>query len=130
MLRLASQVSWAASMSRFRGVAAIVMAKPFCELARDLALQPAEMVDIGDDAVADIAGNRRDQGDAAGRHVDDLAGEFAAIRQHVAAQQVDADALMAPAFLGVRQRVRFGLRQAPCGGDPGDQFRSRLFTHR
>ena len=99
MLRLASQVSWAASLSRLRGVAEIVMAKPFCSMARDLAFEAAEMVDIGDDAFADVAAHRRDQRHAAGRHVDDLAGIFAAVRQHVAAEQVDAHALVAPAFL-------------------------------
>ena len=31
------------------------------ELARDHAFQPADMIDIGDDAFARLAGNRRDQ---------------------------------------------------------------------
>ena len=68
------------------------------------------MVHVSNDAVAHSAGNRRDQGDAAGRYIDDLAGEFAAIRQHVAALQVDANALMPSALLGVWQRVRFELQ--------------------
>ena len=84
--------------------------KAVLQLAGDLALQAAEMVHVSNDAVADCARNRRDQGDAAGRYIDDLAGKFAAICQHVAAEQADADALMSPALLRVRQRVRFGLQ--------------------
>ena len=116
MWRLASQVSWAASLSRLRGVAEIVMAKPFSNVARDRAFQPAEMVDIGDDALADLPADRRDQRHAAGRHVDDLAREFAPVGQHVAAEQVDAHALVPPALLGVRQDAAVWLAAAPCGG--------------
>ena len=74
------------------------------------------------------AGNRCDDGDTAGRHIDDLAWEFAAIRQHIAAEQIDANALVAPALLGVWQRLRFGLQQGHAVVDPS--FHHRLFTHR
>ena len=100
MLRLASQVSWAASLSRLRAVASIVMAKPFSKMRAIVAFEPAQMIDIGDDALARLAGDRRDQRHAARRHVDDLAGKLAPVRQHVAAEQVDLDALVAAAILG------------------------------
>src|SRR6185437_8108874 len=82
--------------------------------AGDLALEPAEMVDIGDDAFAGIANHRSDQGYAAGRHVDDLTRKFAPVGEHVAAEQVDLDPLMAPAFLRQRQNPR--ALQLRCGG--------------
>ena len=66
---------------------------------RDLAFEPAQMIDIGDDAFAWCAADRRDQRHAAGRHVDDLTGKFAPVRQHVAAEQIDLHALMAAAVL-------------------------------
>ena len=125
MLRLASQVSWAASLSRLRGVAAIVMAKPFWNCRAICAFQPAEMIDIGDDAFADVAADRRDQRHAAGRHIDDLAGKFAAVGQHVAAEQIDADALMAPALLGMRQVCDFGLRQRHAAATLALKFAAR-----
>ena len=81
------------------------------------------MVEIGDHAVADIADAGRQQGQSARRHVNNLARKFTAVRQHIAAEQVDADALMAPAFLGMRQRVRFGLRQRHAGGHLGKEIR-------
>ena len=92
---MASQVSWAASLSRLRKVASI-------------ALKPAEMVHVGDDAFAGVADDRRDNGDAAGRHVDDLARKFAPVGQHVAPEQINLDALVASALLGQRQRSRLG----------------------
>ena len=55
--------------------------------------------------------------DAAGRHVDDLAGKLAPVGQHVAAEQIDFDSLMAPAFLGQGQHSR--LWQRPCHGALG-----------
>src|SRR5664280_362360 len=45
---------------------------------------------------------------AARRHVDDLTGKLAPVGQHVAPEQVDLDALRAPALLGQRQRSRLG----------------------
>ena len=111
MCRLASQVSWAASLSRLRALAEMVMAKPLSIVARDLALEPAEMIDIGDDPFARLADHRRHQRHAARRHVDHLAGKFAPVLQHIAAEQVDLDALKAPALFGQRQDFRFGQRQ-------------------
>ena len=67
--------------------------------ARDLAFKPAEVVDIGNDAIPRRARHGRDQSHATGRHIDDLAGKLAAIRQHIAAEQVDLDALVAAAVL-------------------------------
>src|SRR5262249_2552561 len=78
---------------------------------RDLAFQPAEMIDVGDHPLTRLPRDRRDQGHAAGRHVNDLARKLAPVGQHVAAQEVYLDALMAPAFLGERQNHRFGQRQ-------------------
>ena len=102
MSRLASQVSWAASLSRLRAVAPDGHGKTIVDDAGDLALDPADMVEIGDHAVADIADAGRQQGQSARRHIDDLAGKFAPVRQHVAAEQVDFDALEAPSLLGDR----------------------------
>ena len=81
------------------------------EQARDLAFEPAEMVDIGDDAFARLADDRRDQRHAAGRHVHDLAGKLAAVGQHIAAEQVDAHALKAAALLAQRSSDSVSLRQ-------------------
>jgi hypothetical protein len=72
------------------------------QLPRDLAFQAAEVIDIGDDAVADFAADRGDQRHAARRHVNDLAREFAPVGQHVAPQQTDPDTLKAPPVLGMR----------------------------
>ena len=52
---MASQVSWAASLSRLRGGRRDRHGKAVLKRARDRAFQAAEMVDIGDDAFADIA---------------------------------------------------------------------------
>jgi hypothetical protein len=71
--------------------------------AGDLALDPADMVEIGDDAVADIADAGRQQRQPSRRHVDDLAGKLTPVRQHVAAEQVNLDPLKTPAFFGGRR---------------------------
>ena len=60
------------------------------------------MIDISDNAFARLPGDRRDQRHAARRHIHNLTGEFTPVRQHVAAQQVDAHALKAPALLAER----------------------------
>ncbi len=73
---------------------------------RDVAFEPAEMIDIGDDALARLAGDRRNQCHAAGRHVDDLTGKFTAVRKHVAAEEIDADALKAAALLAHCPQLR------------------------
>ena len=49
---------------------------------------------------------------------------------HIAAKQVDADALMAPAFLGMRQRVRFELQQRHQASTLAKEFARSLFTLR
>ncbi|BBO07240.1 hypothetical protein BwSH20_26110 [Bradyrhizobium ottawaense] len=67
------------------------------------------MVEIGDDAVADIADAGGEQREAARRHVDHLAGEFAAVRQHVAAEQVHLHPLETPTLFGGRKK--FFVRQ-------------------
>jgi hypothetical protein len=73
------------------------------ELPRDDPFQPPDVIHIGDDAFARLAGDRRDQSHAAGRHIDDLTGKLAPIRQHVAPEQVDLHALEPPALLAQRQ---------------------------
>ena len=65
------------------------------------------MVEIGNDAVADIADAGRQQREAAGRHVNDLARKLAPVGQHVAAKQVHLHALEAAALLGGRKRRLF-----------------------
>ena len=76
-----------------------------------MAFQAAQVIYLGYVAIADVAAHRREQCHATRRHVDHLAGKLAAIRQHVAAEQIDADALVAPAFLGMRQHQGLGLQQ-------------------
>ena len=56
--------------------------------------------------------DRRDQRHAARRHVDDLAGKLAAVRQHVAAEQVDLDALVAAAILAERPQTSLSFNQS------------------
>src|SRR5882757_1665900 len=77
---------------------------------RDLALDPADMVEIGDYAVADIADAGRQQGKAPRRHIDDLAGKFAPVGQHVAAEQMHLHPLEAPTLLG-GWKTGFSLHQ-------------------
>ena len=68
------------------------------------------MIDIGNDAFADIAADRRNQGHAAGGHVNNLTGKFAAIGQHVAAEQIDAHTLEAALLLVQRKHVKYFLQ--------------------
>ena len=77
----------------------------------DPALDPADMVEIGDHAITDIADARRQQGEAPRRHIDDLARKLAAVGQHVAAQQVHGNTLMPPPLFRRRQDDRFVERQ-------------------
>ncbi len=79
--------------------------------AGNLALDPADMVEIGDHAVADIADAGRQQGQPAGGHIDDLARKFAAVRQHIAPQQMNPHTLKTPSLFGGR-RNRFFVRQS------------------
>jgi hypothetical protein len=69
------------------------------------------MVDISDDAVADVSADGRNQRHAAGRHVHHLAGIFGAVSQHVAAKEIDAHALVAPTLLRVGEDCGFLLWQ-------------------
>ncbi|GCC47519.1 hypothetical protein chiPu_0031470, partial [Chiloscyllium punctatum] len=77
--------------------------------AGDAALDAADMVEIGDHAIADIADTGRQQREAARRHVDNLAGKLAPVGQHVAAEQVHLDALEAAPLLGYGDDVSFLL---------------------
>ena len=70
------------------------------------AFQPSDVIDIGDDALAELRQYRRDQRHAAGRHVDDLTRKFAPVRQHIAAEQVHFHTLETSAFLAVRKDAR------------------------
>ena len=70
-------------------------------------LDAADVVDVGDDPLSDLAGYRSDQGRATGRHVLHLAGILIAVGQHEAAEHVDLDALEPPTFwLGKSARTR------------------------
>jgi hypothetical protein len=44
--------------------------------ARDLSLEPAQVIDVGDHPFARLPGDRRDQGHATRRYIDDLAGKL------------------------------------------------------
>jgi len=65
-------------------------------------LDPPDLVDVADDLFTNGASHRRDQGDAAGRHVDCLAWELLPVGQHVSAQHRDPHTLVTAAFDGVR----------------------------
>src|SRR5262249_9206824 len=69
------------------------------EYSGNAALEPAQMIHIGDNALARRAPDRRDERHAARRHVDDLAGKLAPVRQHIAAHQVDFYTLETAAVL-------------------------------
>src|SRR5581483_3614735 len=97
--------------------------------AGDAALDPADMVEIGDHAVADIADAGREQRQPTRRHVDDLAGKLAAVGQHVAAQQMHLDALEAPALFGGRQNGLF-VRQRHLAPNPHPQVSKNPTTDR
>ena len=45
---------------------------------------------------------------------DDLTGKFAPIRQHIAAEQIDFDALVAAAVLAERPQTRVFVQLTPC----------------
>ena len=76
--------------------------KAVLEMARNHALEPPDMIDIGNDAFRNLATDRCDQGHSAGRHVDNLARIFAPVRKHVAAEQIDGDPLETPPFFAQR----------------------------
>ena len=72
-----------------------------------MTFEAAQMIDVGDDPFAGLPLDRRDQGHAAGRHIHHLAGEFAPVRQHVAAEEVDPDPLKSAALFAERAQSFF-----------------------
>jgi hypothetical protein len=76
--------------------------KALLENPQDLALEPADMVDIGDDAFADLAKIGSHQRRAAWRHIQNLAGKFLLIGEHIAPKQSQIDPLEL-AFLARRR---------------------------
>jgi hypothetical protein len=81
------------------------------EQARAHPLKPADMIDIGDHALADLGGYGRNQRHAAGRHIHYLAGIFLPVGEHVAPQQIDVDALKPSPFLAMWQDAGGALGQ-------------------
>ena len=81
--------------------------KTVVDNAGDPALNPADMVEIGDHAVADIADPGRQQGQSTRRHINDLARKFAPVRQHIAPKQMDFHPLEAPSLFGGRKNRLF-----------------------
>jgi hypothetical protein len=69
--------------------------------ARDVALDPADMVDVEDDPLAGRGRDGRDDGNVARRHVVDPARKLGAVFQHEAAEQIDGDAAEAAALFGI-----------------------------
>lgn len=63
------------------------------DMGDDDTLDAADIVDIGDDAFADIARHWRNDHRVAGRHRQHLAGEFPAVGKHVAAKEGHLDPL-------------------------------------
>src|SRR5450755_4708927 len=104
--RLASQVSWAASLSRLRAVAPTVMAKPL-SIMRVILPSTRPIWSRCDDAIADTADAGRQQGEPPRRHIDDLAWKFAAVRQHIAAEQMNPHPLETAALFGGRKYRSF-----------------------
>ncbi len=72
------------------------------EMTRHRSLDAADLVEIGDDSLADLAARFGLEGDAAGRDVDRRAGEFLPVLAHELAGQAHFDALMAPSFVTSR----------------------------
>ena len=91
----------------------------------DAALDPADLVDIGDDALALARQHRRDQGHAARRHVDGLAGIFLLVLQHETAQQRDLHALVASSFADVRPECLCCVSHGPALEDGGNDSSMR-----
>ena len=89
-------VALARGVSQFNGKTAI-------DQAGNLALNPAQVVKIGDDPFSDPARNRCDHCHAPGGHVDHLTWIFMAVFQHEAAENVDPDALMPPLISGIKR---------------------------
>ena len=86
--------------------------------ADDFAFDAADMVEVGDDALAQSQFDGRFDGCATDRDVVELAGIFLAVLAHEAAEQGHCDALVTAAIGNdPRQRLRFA-RKFPtgCGG--------------
>src|SRR4029077_7136381 len=81
-------------------------------------LEPADMIDVGDDAFARDAAHRADDGHAAGRHVEHLTGKLTPVGQHVAAKQVHAHALEAALFLVQGKNVEYFLQHGHAASSP------------
>jgi hypothetical protein len=64
-----------------------------------MALKTSNVIDVGDDWLPRARLCRRNQRDAAWRHVERAAGEFATIGEHVAAGKIDLYTLAAAALL-------------------------------
>ena len=86
--------------------------KPIFQNAGYFAFEPAQVVDIGDDPLTRLTGNRRDQSHPAWRHIGHLAWKLAPVSEHISPKQVDLHALMAATFLCQRQDHRFGQWQS------------------
>ena len=63
------------------------------------ALQPSDMVHVGDDPFPRLTRHRCDQGHAARRHIGDLTWKFAPVGEHITPEQVDPHPLKSPALL-------------------------------
>lgn len=100
--------------------------KAVVEQPGDLAFNAADVVEIGDNAFADIADTRGQHGEPAGRHIDDLTWKFAPIGQHVAAEQMNLDALKAPALLSGRTNYLSLHQRHHHTGQPVVRFRLTL----
>ena len=106
---MASQVSCEAILSRLRIAAAIEKAKPSAVWRVTSPSIRPELFEVDDDALAHLSLDGGDHQAAAGRQVDDLAGIFLQVRQHVAAEQGDRDAVVPPPFhLAPCEAGRFG----------------------
>jgi hypothetical protein len=73
--------------------------------AHDGAFDPADMVDIGDDAFSDPSGDGSRQRNAPRRHVCGLAGIFMLVLEHEAAEEIDLYALMATPVMLPQERA-------------------------
>ena len=80
--------------------------KAAAEDAGNLALYATDFINVGNDVLSGIPGHGGDEGDAAGRHVPDLAGIFLTIGKHEPAKQIELHTVMATSFFAQRQFVR------------------------
>ena len=102
--------------------------------AHDLAFDAADMIDVGDHALAHAADDRGGQRQASRRHVLRLAGEFAPVLKHETAEQVDGDALV-PASVVLSDKRALAERLLRCrhrirGNAPAVEELPVIFGHR